>query len=103
MKKILISDVSLRDGNHAINHQIDGETIANYCKILNTTGVDICEIGHGNGIGASSLSIGRAKLNFTKSLSIAKKIVEMFNGRIWIESELGVGTTFFIELKKITI
>ena len=73
MKKILISDVSLRDGNHAINHQIDEETIKKYCRILNTTGVDICEIGHGNGIGASSLSIGRAKLNFTKSLSIAKK------------------------------
>ncbi len=33
-------------------------------------------------------------------LSIAKKIVEMFNGRIWIESELGLGTTFFIELIK---
>lgn len=33
-------------------------------------------------------------------LSIAKKIVEMFNGRIWIESELGIGTTFYIELKK---
>lgn len=33
-------------------------------------------------------------------LSIAKKIVEMFNGKIWIESELGIGTTLFIELKK---
>jgi PAS domain S-box-containing protein len=33
-------------------------------------------------------------------LSIAKKIVELFNGKIWIESELGVGTTFYIELKK---
>lgn len=33
-------------------------------------------------------------------LSIAKKIVEICNGSIWIESELGVGTTFFIELKK---
>jgi PAS domain S-box-containing protein len=33
-------------------------------------------------------------------LSIAKKIVEMLNGKIWIESELGVGTTFYIELKK---
>ena len=33
-------------------------------------------------------------------LSISKKIVEICNGSIWIESELGVGTTFFIELKK---
>ena len=33
-------------------------------------------------------------------LSIAKKIVELFDGRIWVESELGIGTTFFIELKK---
>lgn len=73
MKKVLISDVTLRDGNHAINHSIDEATIKQYCKLLNETGVDICEIGHGNGIGASSLSIGRAKINYTKSLIAAKK------------------------------
>ncbi len=73
MKKILISDVTLRDGNHAINHSIDVKTIKDYCKLLNKTGVDICEIGHGNGIGASSLSIGRAKINYTRSLIAAKK------------------------------
>jgi signal transduction histidine kinase len=33
-------------------------------------------------------------------LSIVKKIVDMYNGRIWLESDLGKGTTFFIELKK---
>ena len=73
MKKVLISDVTLRDGNHAINHAIDEQTINNYCKLLNNTGVDICEIGHGNGIGASSLSIGRAKTDYVKSLTVAKK------------------------------
>jgi 4-hydroxy 2-oxovalerate aldolase len=73
MKKILISDVTLRDGNHAINHAFDEQTIKNYCKLLNDTGVDICEIGHGNGIGASSLSIGRAKTDYAKSITIAKK------------------------------
>jgi PAS domain S-box-containing protein len=31
-------------------------------------------------------------------LSIAKKIVEHHNGKIWIESDYGVGSTFFIEL-----
>ena len=73
MKKILISDVTLRDGNHAINHQMDAKTIEKYCKLLNKTGVDICEVGHGNGIGASSISIGRSKTNYSKSLSVAKK------------------------------
>jgi len=33
-------------------------------------------------------------------LSIVKKIVEKYNGEIWIESEEGVGSTFFIKLSK---
>ena len=33
-------------------------------------------------------------------LSIVKKIITMFNGEIWLNSEVGVGTTFFFELKK---
>lgn len=33
-------------------------------------------------------------------LSIVKKIVESYNGKIWIESKMGEGTSFFIKLKK---
>jgi PAS domain S-box-containing protein len=33
-------------------------------------------------------------------LSIVKKIVDNYNGEIWIESEVGQGTTFFIKLNK---
>ncbi len=33
-------------------------------------------------------------------LSIAHKIVEKNNGKIWVESEIGVGTNFFIALEK---
>ena len=33
-------------------------------------------------------------------LSIVKKIIETYKGKIWIESEEGVGTTFFIKLNK---
>lgn len=31
-------------------------------------------------------------------LSIVKRMVESMNGRVWCESELGVGTTFIVEL-----
>lgn len=33
-------------------------------------------------------------------LSIVKRIVDNYNGSIWVESELNVGTTFFINLPK---
>lgn len=33
-------------------------------------------------------------------LSIVKKIVNLYNGKIWLESTLGVGTTFYVTLKK---
>jgi len=33
-------------------------------------------------------------------LSIVKKIIDTYRGEIWIESELGKGTTFFIKLNK---
>jgi PAS domain S-box-containing protein len=36
-------------------------------------------------------------------LSIVKRIVDNYNGEIWIESQLTVGTTFFIKLPKNTL
>ncbi|WPR72524.1 PAS domain S-box protein [Flavobacterium sp. NG2] len=33
-------------------------------------------------------------------LSIVKKIIEFYKGKIWIESEVGIGTTFFVRLNK---
>jgi len=34
-------------------------------------------------------------------LFICRKIVELYNGRIWVESQLGHGTTFFINLPRL--
>ena len=61
MQKIIISDPTLRDGNHAVRHQLSREQIAIYAKAADLAGVSIVEVGHGNGIGASSIQVGLAK------------------------------------------
>lgn len=35
-------------------------------------------------------------------LYICQKIIELYNGRIWVESELGKGSTFFINLPRLS-
>ncbi len=45
-------------------------------------------------------SLGNDKNSTGIGLSIVKKIVDMYHGKIWLESEKEKGTTFFIEFKK---
>lgn len=61
---ICISDPTLRDGNHAHRHQLSLKTIEDYITQSQSAQIDIIEIGHGCGAGASSLHFGR--LPFTE-------------------------------------
>lgn len=70
--KVLISDASLRDGNHAVSHQLSKEQIAIYCKAADAAKVPIVEVGHGNGIGASSLQVGLSKTSDEMMLRTAR-------------------------------
>jgi 4-hydroxy 2-oxovalerate aldolase len=72
-KKILISDPTLRDGNHAVRHQISEEQFAAYCKAADVAGVPIVEVGHGNGLGASSLLVGECALTDETILKTARE------------------------------
>jgi len=72
-KRLLISDPSLRDGNHAVRHQLTAEQIAAYCRAADAAGVPIVEVGHGNGIGASSLQLGLAACPDEVALRLARE------------------------------
>jgi len=76
MKKIIISDVTLRDGNHAVNHGISLKTIKKYCVFAERTKIPVVEVGHGNGLGASSLAIGRSYVSDNIALKNARKILK---------------------------
>lgn len=71
-RKISISDPTLRDGNHAIKHELTVDQIAAYCQAADAAGVEIVEIGHGNGLGASSLQLGESKTSDHVALSTAR-------------------------------
>ncbi|WP_298417693.1 PAS domain-containing sensor histidine kinase [uncultured Kordia sp.] len=45
-------------------------------------------------------SLNKSKESTGIGLSIVKKIVDLYEGTIWLESELGKGTTFFFTIKK---
>jgi len=73
MAEILISDPTLRDGNHAVNHRLEPEQIRRYAAAANAARVPIVEVGHGNGLGASSLQVGESRCSDREMLRIARE------------------------------
>lgn len=73
MSKIIITDSSLRDGNHAVKHTINLDQIKRYCQFADQAGIPIVEVGHGNGLGASSLLIGLSPHTDKQILSTARE------------------------------
>lgn len=69
---IAIHDPTLRDGNHAIAHDLSLDDIATYCRAVDGCGLDAVEVGHGNGLGASSLQLGLARHRDIEMLETAR-------------------------------
>ncbi|MDQ6968171.1 MAG: 4-hydroxy-2-oxovalerate aldolase [Mariprofundaceae bacterium] len=70
---ILLYDTTLRDGSHAIRHQLTKEQIVRYARLADSAGVSVVEVGHGIGLGASSLQIGKSLLSDEKMLCAARE------------------------------
>jgi len=61
MKKVRLVDATLRDGMHAVSHQLSPEDMYEIAKGLNDAGVDTIEVGHGDGLAGSTVQYGFAK------------------------------------------
>jgi signal transduction histidine kinase len=73
------------DNHYVISVKDNGVGIAkeHYEKVFNTF-QSYTKSEHSTGLG----------------LAIVKKIIEAYNGQVWIESELGEGSTFFVKFNK---
>jgi 4-hydroxy 2-oxovalerate aldolase len=69
-------DLTIRDGCHAISHKLTADMIKKHCIFAEKAGIPVMEIGHGNGIGASSILIGEAELTDIEMISLAKNYLK---------------------------
>jgi 4-hydroxy 2-oxovalerate aldolase len=83
-------DLTLRDGSHAISHKLTKEDIENHCKFAESTGIAVVEVGHGNGLGASSILIGESDLSDFEMIRTARSHLK--NTKISVHVIPGIAT-----------
>lgn len=76
MAKITFVDVTLRDGNHTFRHQFTPEIVQATAAALDAAGIDIIEVGHGDGLGGSCLHVGRGPATDRQLLEAACKVTK---------------------------
>ncbi|MDR4886770.1 4-hydroxy-2-oxovalerate aldolase [Fredinandcohnia sp. QZ13] len=89
-RDVLITEVALRDGSHAIRHQFTVEQVTNITKALDEANVPYIEVSHGDGLGGSSLQYGLSLTNELELIEAAASVVN--NAKIAVLLLPGIGT-----------
>lgn len=89
-RDVLITEVALRDGSHAIKHQYTVEQVVSVAKGLDEANVPYIEVAHGDGLGGSTLQFGLSATNEMELIEAAAATVT--NSKIAVLLLPGVGT-----------
>jgi 4-hydroxy 2-oxovalerate aldolase len=88
--KVRITDSTLRDGSHAMAHRFTQEQVRGVVHALDSAGVQVIEVSHGDGLGGSSFNYGFSLEDDVKLVAAAAD--EARTAKIAVLLLPGVGT-----------
>ena len=89
---ITFVDTTLRDGDHALDHQISEQLVDTVAARLAAANVPIVEVGHGAGLGGSSVLWGRATVDDRLLLAAARRAIGDGESKLMAVLVPGLGT-----------
>ncbi|RPK03088.1 4-hydroxy-2-oxovalerate aldolase [Priestia endophytica] len=89
-RDIIITEVALRDGSHAISHQYTIDQVLNVAKALDDANVPYIEVSHGDGLAGSSLQYGLSRTNEMELIEAAVSVTD--KSRVAVLLLPGIGT-----------
>ncbi|MFZ9885891.1 MAG: 4-hydroxy-2-oxovalerate aldolase [Myxococcota bacterium] len=94
-KKLLLNDVTLRDGMHALGHQYSVDQMVAIARRLDDAKIDLIEVSHGDGLNGNSFNYGFSAHTEEEYLRAVK--AELRHSRLVALLLPGIGTIEHLE------
>lgn len=89
-REVIITEVALRDGSHAMAHQFTVEQIKSAVASLDAANVPYIEVAHGDGLGGSTVQYGHSLVDEFELIKAAVETAK--NAKIAVLSLPGIAT-----------